>query len=458
MTAEKRSTVGSKSPQSSTSGQVSNPNLLINCMSEEHLMCNKTCNHQDSAGGNESGARGVKTGIDFSGIEPKPDSVWSNFDPKKLQSPERKLRAPVAQTWQHKPGEKERKGEEQKHQQIDKGKEKVNTGRSVAQRKEKEETGAGEFQHMIDEYELWEMQTYGGRYTWNNKQIGLARIYSKLDRVLKQKGLKVVLRKFNKKQFANVEEKEMEWRQKLEELQDKLKQKPQDEELQKMEKEAAKEYINASRIVMSFWDELKPAVQNGKWMVNGGREYTASRGYQWLRGQGEKFEAAPIIWSKFSVPKHSLISWLAWRGRLLTCDKLEKMQVAVDDPTCILCNKTRETGLHLFFACTFSQQLVNLIRKWLGIRIRDSLDRCVDARICFSQDGKDRIAKQIIDEVDEVKQSIKFRVIEADLMELYKTLIITDHVDTNGEDNLITWTLDYQKREELGPHQGTLLN
>ncbi|CAI9115070.1 OLC1v1015904C1 [Oldenlandia corymbosa var. corymbosa] len=70
----------------------------------------------------------------------------------------------------------------------------------------------------------------------------------------------------------------------------------------------------------------------------------------------------------------------------------------------------------------------------------------------------DRTAKQIIVEVGEVKQSIKFRMIEGDLMELYKTFIITYHVDTNGEDNLITWTLEYEKLEELGPHPGTLLN
>ncbi|CAI9096016.1 OLC1v1032076C1 [Oldenlandia corymbosa var. corymbosa] len=82
------------------------------------------------------------------------------------------------------------------------------------------------------------------------------------------------------------------------------------------------------------------------------------------------------------------------------------------------------------------------------------------SKICwhYTHDGKESIAKQIIDEVDEVKQSIKFRMIEGDLMEFYKSLIITYHVDTIGEDNLVTWTLDYEKLEELGPHPGTLLS
>ncbi|CAI9096155.1 OLC1v1032238C1 [Oldenlandia corymbosa var. corymbosa] len=75
----------------------------------------------------------------------------------------------------------------------------------------------------------------------------------------------------------------------------------------------------------------------------------------------------------------------------------------------------------------------------------------------YTHDGKERVAKQIIEEVDEVKQSIKFRMIEGDLLELYKTFVITYHVDTDGEDNLVTWTMEYEKLDELGPHPGTLL-
>lgn len=73
-------------------------------------------------------------------------------------------------------------------------------------------------------------------------------------------------------------------------------------------------------------------------------------------------------------------------------------------------------------------------------------------------DGKDRVAKQIIEEIDEQKQSIKFKMIEGDLMELYKSMNIIYHVDTNGPDSLVTWTLEYEKLKDDNPHPGTLLS
>ncbi|EYU33126.1 hypothetical protein MIMGU_mgv1a0195071mg, partial [Erythranthe guttata] len=55
-------------------------------------------------------------------------------------------------------------------------------------------------------------------------------------------------------------------------------------------------------------------------------------------------------------------------------------------------------------------------------------------------DGKERVAKEIIEAIDEEKKSVTYKVIEGDLMELYKTFKLTVHVDTSGDDNLVTWT------------------
>jgi len=49
-----------------------------------------------------------------------------------------------------------------------------------------------------------------------------------------------------------------------------------------------------------------------------------------------------------------------------------------------------------------------------------------------------------------------YKMLEGDLMELYKSFIIGIHVDTNGEDNLVTWTLDYEKLNEGIPDPITL--
>lgn len=42
-------------------------------------------------------------------------------------------------------------------------------------------------------------------------------------------------------------------------------------------------------------------------------------------------------------------------------------------------------------------------------------------------------------------------------MELYKTFKFTVHVDTKGENNLVTWTLDYEKMKEDVPDPNTLM-
>ncbi|KAL8258252.1 hypothetical protein R6Q59_030293 [Mikania micrantha] len=60
-------------------------------------------------------------------------------------------------------------------------------------------------------------------------------------------------------------------------------------------------------------------------------------------------------------------------------------------------------------------------------------------------DGKRKVAKDVIEEIDEVKKSVSFRVIGGDLLETYKTFLIKVHVDTNGQENLVTWTFHYEK-------------
>ncbi|KAL3830782.1 hypothetical protein ACJIZ3_019584 [Penstemon smallii] len=75
----------------------------------------------------------------------------------------------------------------------------------------------------------------------------------------------------------------------------------------------------------------------------------------------------------------------------------------------------------------------------------------------YTHDGKERVAKNIIEAVDEEKKSITFKVVEGDLMELYKAIKLTVHVDTNGDDNIVTWTIEYEKLNEDIPDPNTLI-
>ncbi|XP_027100313.2 kirola [Coffea arabica] len=76
----------------------------------------------------------------------------------------------------------------------------------------------------------------------------------------------------------------------------------------------------------------------------------------------------------------------------------------------------------------------------------------------YTHDGKKKVAKEVIQAIDEAKRSITFKVIEGDLLELYKTFIITVHVDTHGKSNLVTWTLEYEKKNPNIPDPNTLMD
>ncbi|KAK2981447.1 hypothetical protein RJ640_001961 [Escallonia rubra] len=65
-----------------------------------------------------------------------------------------------------------------------------------------------------------------------------------------------------------------------------------------------------------------------------------------------------------------------------------------------------------------------------------------------ASDGKAKVAKEVIDKVDEKNKILIFRVVEGDLLELYKSFVITLHVDTKAANNLVTCTFEYEKRSE----------
>ncbi|XP_076941302.1 kirola-like [Bidens hawaiensis] len=66
----------------------------------------------------------------------------------------------------------------------------------------------------------------------------------------------------------------------------------------------------------------------------------------------------------------------------------------------------------------------------------------------FFHDGKSKVCKEVIEAIDEEKKSVCFKVIGGDILEAYKTFLITVHVDTHGEENVVTWTFHYEKVNE----------
>jgi len=51
----------------------------------------------------------------------------------------------------------------------------------------------------------------------------------------------------------------------------------------------------------------------------------------------------------------------------------------------------------------------------------------------------------MIIDIDEGNRSVTYKILEGDLMELYTTFNVQLHVETDGLNNIVTWTLEYEK-------------
>lgn len=63
--------------------------------------------------------------------------------------------------------------------------------------------------------------------------------------------------------------------------------------------------------------------------------------------------------------KHSFIGWLAMKKRLQTKDRLHALGISQSEQ-CLIYNNEEESS-HLFFNCSFSMQVLQEVKRWLGI-------------------------------------------------------------------------------------------
>nr|XP_018623925.1 MLP-like protein 28 [Nicotiana tomentosiformis] len=71
----------------------------------------------------------------------------------------------------------------------------------------------------------------------------------------------------------------------------------------------------------------------------------------------------------------------------------------------------------------------------------------------YNDDGKDKIAKQVIEAIDHQKKSITWKVIGGDLLELYNSFTII----SSNDHQWTTWTFVYEKKTEDVPEPLVLL-
>jgi hypothetical protein len=97
--------------------------------------------------------------------------------------------------------------------------------------------------------------------------------------------------------------------------------------------------------------------------VRGG-EIQTREAYNYFRSQGPRALCFNVVWGSGITPKYCFVLWLAVKGKLLT---RKKLHLKGQDRLCPLCRIGEETGVHLFFQCSFAAQIWKYIKNWLGL-------------------------------------------------------------------------------------------
>ncbi|XP_018480196.2 uncharacterized protein LOC108851288 [Raphanus sativus] len=90
----------------------------------------------------------------------------------------------------------------------------------------------------------------------------------------------------------------------------------------------------------------------------------------WLLICGSKLQVNwySTVWFPSSTPKYSFMVWIAMHNRLSTGEKMLLWNSGIN-PGCVLCQHQLETREHLFFECSYSQEIwQNLTHKILPSR------------------------------------------------------------------------------------------
>lgn len=76
----------------------------------------------------------------------------------------------------------------------------------------------------------------------------------------------------------------------------------------------------------------------------------------------------------------------------------------------------------------------------------------------YSIDGKQMVAKERVEAIDEEEKQVTFKVLEGDVLKDFKIFVLSVHVDTSGVDNFVTWSFDYEKVDESVKDPTSYLN
>ncbi|KAJ9536437.1 hypothetical protein OSB04_un000395 [Centaurea solstitialis] len=100
--------------------------------------------------------------------------------------------------------------------------------------------------------------------------------------------------------------------------------------------------------------------------VAGHSEFTVRRAYNSLAGDSMLVLWSKKVWFKGHIPRHSFCLWLACLGRLPTQDRIANWKHDPPDMRCSLCQLCMDSHAHLFFECTYSANVWQMVRIRVG--------------------------------------------------------------------------------------------
>ncbi|KAL3335812.1 hypothetical protein AABB24_031839 [Solanum stoloniferum] len=124
--------------------------------------------------------------------------------------------------------------------------------------------------------------------------------------------------------------------------------------------------LNSLKEQMIHW------YSRGTYQLSPSGNYSVSKSYITLLGQLPRVKEAELIWNSMMLPKHRMILWIASQNRILTKERMNRLNIPVDDLTCCLCEEDEiEIQAHLFARCGWISEIKIALSTWSGLYLQE---------------------------------------------------------------------------------------
>ena len=101
------------------------------------------------------------------------------------------------------------------------------------------------------------------------------------------------------------------------------------------------------------------------WKIQGSKYLVASV-WEEIRPRKVRKEWHKLVWTSLSIQKHAVITWMVVLDRLPTLVRMASWGIEVNS-LCKLCQNGDETRDHLFFQCSYSNEVWRTILQLCGL-------------------------------------------------------------------------------------------